>query len=56
MPGVSLHERRRTRRMEDPEYLAAYEQAAHEIAQTDAVIRASSSACSASLKTELATK
>jgi ribosome-binding protein aMBF1 (putative translation factor) len=40
MPGVSLHERRRTRRMEDPEYRAAYERAAREIAQTDAVIRA----------------
>lgn len=40
MLHVSLHERRRARRMEDPEYLAAYEQAAREIAQTDAVIRA----------------
>jgi ribosome-binding protein aMBF1 (putative translation factor) len=40
MSDVSLHERRRTRRMEDPEYRAAYEQAAREIAQTDAVIRA----------------
>jgi hypothetical protein len=40
MLDVSLHERRRTRRMEDPEYRAAYEQAAREIAQTDTVIRA----------------
>lgn len=40
MLDVSLHERRRARRMEDPEYRAAYEQAAREIAQTDAVIRA----------------
>jgi len=40
MLDVSLHERRRTRRLEDPEYRAAYEQAAREIAQTDAVIRA----------------
>ena len=36
---VSLHERRRARRMEDPEYRLAYERAAREIAQTDAVIR-----------------
>ena len=40
MLDVSLHERRRARRMEDPEYRAAYDQAAREIAQTDAVIRA----------------
>jgi ribosome-binding protein aMBF1 (putative translation factor) len=40
MLDVSLHERRRTRRMEDLEYRAAYEQAAREIAQTDAVIAA----------------
>jgi hypothetical protein len=37
---VSLHERRRARRMQDPEYQEAYERAAREIAQTDAVIRA----------------
>lgn len=37
---VDLHERRRARRMENPEYRAAYEQAAREIGQTDAVIRA----------------
>ena len=37
---VGLHERRRARRMEDPEYLEAYERAAREIVQTDAVIRA----------------
>lgn len=37
---VELHQRRRARRMENPEYRAAYEQAAREIAQTDAVIRA----------------
>jgi ribosome-binding protein aMBF1 (putative translation factor) len=36
---TSLHERRRARRMQDPEYRAAYEQAAGEISQTDAVIR-----------------
>src|SRR2546430_8482100 len=36
---VSVHERRRERRMQDPEYRAAYERAAREIAQTDAVIR-----------------
>ena len=33
------HERRRARRMRDPEYRAAYERIAGEIAQTDAVIR-----------------
>jgi transcriptional regulator with XRE-family HTH domain len=37
--NVGLHERRRARRMDDPEYRAAYERAAREIAQTDAVIR-----------------
>jgi ribosome-binding protein aMBF1 (putative translation factor) len=36
---VSLHERRRAHRMQDPEYRAAYERAARELAQTDAVIR-----------------
>jgi ribosome-binding protein aMBF1 (putative translation factor) len=36
---VSLHERRRDRRMQDPRYRTAYEQAARELAQTDAVIR-----------------
>jgi hypothetical protein len=40
MFDVSLHGRRRARRMEDPEYRAAYERAAREIAQTDAVVRA----------------
>jgi ribosome-binding protein aMBF1 (putative translation factor) len=39
MLDASLHERRRARRMQDPEYRAAYEQAARELAQTDAVIR-----------------
>jgi ribosome-binding protein aMBF1 (putative translation factor) len=39
MLDVSLHERRRDRRMQDPLYRAAYEQAARELAQTDAVIR-----------------
>ena len=39
MLNVSLHERRRDRRMQDPQYRAAYEQAARELAQTDAVIR-----------------
>jgi len=36
---TSLHERRRAERLRDPEYRAAYEQASHEIAQTDQVIR-----------------
>jgi len=36
---VGLHERRRARRMQDPEYRAAYERAARELAQTDALIR-----------------
>jgi ribosome-binding protein aMBF1 (putative translation factor) len=36
---VSLHERRRADRMQDPDYRAAYERAARELAQTDAVIR-----------------
>jgi len=40
MLDVSMHERRRARRMSDPEYRAAYERAAREIAQTDEVIRA----------------
>lgn len=39
MVDVSLHERRRARRMQDPEYRAAYERAARELAQTDALIR-----------------
>jgi hypothetical protein len=39
MVDVSLHERRRARRTQDPEYRLAYERAAREIAQTDAVIR-----------------
>ena len=36
---VGLHERRSGRRMQDTEYRAAYERAAREVAQTDAVIR-----------------
>src|SRR3989442_12226196 len=36
---TSLHERRRTQRMRDPEYREAYERAAREIEQTDQVIR-----------------
>jgi len=40
MLDVSLHERRHARNMDDLEYRAAYEQAAREITQTDAVIRA----------------
>src|SRR5262249_30640666 len=36
---VGLHERRRASRMRDPEYRRAYQRAAREIAQTDAVIR-----------------
>jgi ribosome-binding protein aMBF1 (putative translation factor) len=39
MLDVSLHERRRARRLQDPEFRPAYERAAREIAQTDAVIR-----------------
>lgn len=39
MLDVSLHERRRAQRMRDPEYRLAYERAARELAQTDAVIR-----------------
>jgi ribosome-binding protein aMBF1 (putative translation factor) len=39
MLDVGLHERRRARRMQDPEYRAAYERMAGEIAQTDTVIR-----------------
>jgi ribosome-binding protein aMBF1 (putative translation factor) len=40
MVDTSLHERRRERRMEDPEFRAAYQRAAREIEQTDEVIRA----------------
>ena len=36
---ASLHERRRARQMQDPEYRLAYESASREIAQIDAVIR-----------------
>jgi ribosome-binding protein aMBF1 (putative translation factor) len=39
MVDVSLHERRRAERMQDPQYRAVYERAARELAQTDAVIR-----------------
>jgi ribosome-binding protein aMBF1 (putative translation factor) len=39
MLDVSFHERRRTQRMQDPRYRAAYERAAREVAQTDAVIK-----------------
>ena len=39
MLDVGVHERRRERRMQDPEYRAAYERAAREVAQTDAVIQ-----------------
>jgi hypothetical protein len=39
MVDTGLHERRRARRMQDPEYRQAYERAARELAQTDAVIR-----------------
>jgi ribosome-binding protein aMBF1 (putative translation factor) len=39
MLDVGLHERHRERRMQDPEYRAAYERAAREVAQTDAVIQ-----------------
>lgn len=36
---TSLHQRRRAERMRDPEFRAAYEQAAAAIAQTDHIIR-----------------
>jgi ribosome-binding protein aMBF1 (putative translation factor) len=36
---MSFHEHRRSRRMEDPEFRAAYERATREIEQTDQVIR-----------------
>ena len=39
MMDVSFHERRHAARMADATYRAAYERAAREIAQTDAVIR-----------------
>jgi len=39
MLDVSLHERRREQRMQDPQYCAAYERASRELAQTGAVIR-----------------
>lgn len=39
MLDVGLHERRREQRLQDPEYRAAYERAAREVAQTDALIR-----------------
>lgn len=39
MVDVGLHQRLRDRDMGNPEYRAAYERAAREIAQTDAVIR-----------------
>ena len=39
MLDVGVHERRRGRRMQDPQYRAGYERAAREAAQTDAVIR-----------------
>lgn len=37
---TSLHERRRARLMQDPEFGSAYERATREIKQTDQVIRA----------------
>jgi hypothetical protein len=37
--GVALHERRRARGMQDPEYRLAHQRAAREMDQTDAVIR-----------------
>lgn len=36
---VGLHERRRAKRMDDPEFRAAYERSRSEIEQTDRVIR-----------------
>ncbi len=40
MVDVGLHQRLHARDMEDPQYRAAYERTAREIAQTDAVIQA----------------
>ena len=40
MLDVSLHERRRARLMQDPDFRDSYDRAAREIAQTDALIRA----------------
>ncbi len=40
MIDVGFHDRRRAQLMQDPEYRAAYERAARELAQTDALIRA----------------
>jgi transcriptional regulator with XRE-family HTH domain len=40
MLDTSAHTRRRTERLRDPEFWAAYEQTAREIAQVDEVIRA----------------
>lgn len=40
MLDTSLHERRRTRRMQDPKFRDAYERSLREIEQTDGVIRA----------------
>jgi ribosome-binding protein aMBF1 (putative translation factor) len=39
MLDVSLHERRRARQLQDPEFGQAYDRAAREIAQTDTIIR-----------------
>lgn len=36
---MSLHERRRAQRMQDPEFRSAYQRATREIEQTDQVIR-----------------
>ena len=40
MLDTSVHDRRRGERLRDPEFQAAYERAAREIAQVDQVIRA----------------
>jgi ribosome-binding protein aMBF1 (putative translation factor) len=40
MLDVGLHERRRARRMQDPDFRESYDRASREITQTDAVIRA----------------
>ena len=40
MLDTSAHDRRRSERLRDPEFRAAYERAAREIAQVDQVIRA----------------
>ncbi len=40
MPATSVHARRRSERLRDPDFRTAYERTAREILQVDAVIRA----------------